>query len=145
MFKEFKEFAFKGNVVDLAVGVVIGAAFGKIVAGVVADIIMPVVGLAMPSGDWRTAGITLREGGVPGPEGDARLLIGDLGGVVLDFLIVAFVLFLAVRAINRATKKAELPVVAPEPTTRECPYCFETIPKKATKCKACASAVTAVA
>jgi large conductance mechanosensitive channel len=80
MFKEFKEFAFKGNVVDLAVGVVIGGAFGKIVAGFVADIIMPLVGLMLPAGDWRTAGITLKEGGEPGPAGDTRLLYGRHGG-----------------------------------------------------------------
>lgn len=142
MFKEFKEFAFKGNVVDLAVGVVIGGAFGKIVSGFVNDLIMPIVALMLPAGDWRAAGLTLKEGGAPGPEGDTRLLYGDLGGVILDFLIVALVLFLVVRAINRATKKPEAP--AAEPTTRECPYCFETIPKKATKCKACGSTVQAV-
>ena len=101
MLSEFKEFAFKGNVVDLAVGVVIGGAFGKIVKAIVDDVIMPFVGILLPDGNWRSAAWTLRSMGPAGPEGDARLLWGDLVGVLVDFLVVAFVLFLAVRSLNR--------------------------------------------
>src|SRR4051812_42140068 len=119
MFKEFREFAFKGNVVDLAIGVIIGAAFGKIVSAVVNDLIMPVVSLVLPSGEWRKAAITLRENAPDGPDGDVRLLVGDLASVTVDFLIVGFVLFLVVRGIQRM-KEQPAPVAA-APTTRECP------------------------
>src|SRR5262245_19683025 len=101
MLKDFKEFAFKGNVVHLAVGVIIGGAFGKIVKAVVDDLVMPAVSLALPSGDWRQAAWTLRHAGPAGPEGDVRVLLGDFVGVTIDFLIVAMVLFLVVRLINR--------------------------------------------
>ena len=91
---DFKQFALKGNVVDLAVGVVIGAAFGKIIAAAVSDIIMPLVSLVLPSGDWRNSGIVLRHGALP--KDDVALRWGDFLGVCLDFLIVALVLFLIV-------------------------------------------------
>lgn len=138
MFKEFREFAFKGNVVDLAIGVIIGGAFGKIITAVVNDVIMPLVSLVLPSGEWRKAAITLRENAPDGPEGDVRLLVGDLLSVTVDFLIVGFVLFLAVRALNRLKRKDE-PAAAP--TTRECPQCLEQIALNAKKCKFCTSAV----
>jgi large conductance mechanosensitive channel len=137
MLADFKKFAFKGNVVDLAVGVIIGAAFGKIVTALVADLIMPVVALAMPSGDWKKDGYVLRH--AADPKQDVILQYGDLLGSVIDFLIIAIVLFLIVsQIINRVMKKDD-------PTTKECAYCLEQIPLKATKCKFCTSEVGAKA
>jgi large conductance mechanosensitive channel len=107
MWGDFKAFAFKGNVVDLAVGVIIGASFQKIVSALVDDLIMPIVGLMLPGGNWRDAGITLREMDPPGPEGDTIIRVGNLLAVTLDFLIVAFVLFLIVRIVVRQHAKAE--------------------------------------
>jgi large conductance mechanosensitive channel len=129
LFEDFKKFAFKGNVVDLAVGVIIGAAFQKIVSALVADLIMPLVSLILKA--------------AANPKDNVAIKYGDFAGNVLDFLIVAFVLFLIVSRILKAAevrfvKKDEKPV---EPTVKECPYCFETIPAKATKCKACTSVV----
>jgi len=135
MWKEFKDFAFKGNVVDLAVGVVIGGAFGKIVAALVANLIMPLVGLVMPGGDWRKAELL-----IPGPSGEAHLTYGELVGATIDFLIVAFVLFLVIRVINRMTK--EKPAAPAAPTTRECPKCIEQVPLQASRCKFCTSELT---
>lgn len=139
MFADFKKFALKGNIVDLAVAVVIGAAFGKIIAAIVADVIMPVVALVMPSGDWRNNGWTLRHGATP--KDDVILRWGDLLGVTLDFLIVAFVLFLVV---SRIVKRLEDRFgTKEEVTTRDCPYCLETVPRKATRCKFCTSTLDA--
>jgi len=135
--KEFKEFINKGNVVDLAVAVVIGGAFGKIVSALVADVIMPIVSLVLPDGEWRKAAITLRANAPDGPEGDVRLLVGDLASVVVDFLIVGFVLFLVVRALNRLKNRNPPPVAAP--TTRECPECLERVALTAKRCKFCTS------
>jgi len=134
MWKDFRDFAFKGNVVDLAIGVIIGAAFGKIVTAVVNDVIMPLVSLILPSGEWRQAAITLRERDPAGPEGDVRLLIGDLASVLVDFLIVGFVLFLAVRGISRLKKHHPK-----EPANRECPACLEKVAYHAKRCKYCTS------
>ena len=132
---DFKKFAFKGNVIDLAVGVIIGAAFGKIVSALVADLIMPVVALAMPSGDWKKDGFVLRH--AADPKQDVVLQYGDFLGSVIDFLIIAIVLFLIVsQIVGRVVKKDD-------PTTKECQYCLEQIPLKASKCKFCTSAVTA--
>lgn len=116
--EDFKKFAFKGNVVDLAVGVVIGAAFQKIVSGVVGNLIMPLVGLVLPSGDWRTAGYVLRD------DADKakilKLTYGQLLGDALDFLVVAFVLFLVVsRVIPALMRKKEDEAAAPEVTTKD--------------------------
>lgn len=123
MGKEFKEFISKGNVVDLAVGVVIGAAFGKIVTKFVENIIMPFVSLLTPSGNWREFGITLSDGGTPIAPGmtteqiaevvkdDVIIRIGDFAGAVLDFVIVAFVLFMVIKGMNklrRETRKSKL-------------------------------------
>jgi large conductance mechanosensitive channel len=135
MWKEFRDFAFKGNVVDLAIGVIIGAAFGKIVTAFVTDLIMPFVSLILPSGEWRQAAITLREVDPPGPDGDTRLLIGDLASVFVDFMIVGFVLFLVVRLINKVKGPP------PAPTTRECPECLERVALAAKRCKFCTSSL----
>ncbi|MEY4513360.1 MAG: hypothetical protein RLZZ450_5482 [Pseudomonadota bacterium] len=141
MWKDFRDFAFKGNVVDLAIGVIIGAAFGKIVTAVVNDVIMPFVSLILPSGEWRTAAITLSERGPDGPEGDVRLLLGDLASVVVDFLIVGFVLFLVVRGISRF-KRVEPAPTPPTPSSKDCPECLEKVPLAAKRCKYCTSQLT---
>ncbi|CAN5774028.1 large conductance mechanosensitive channel protein MscL [soil metagenome] len=134
MSEDFKKFAFKGNVVDLAVGVIIGAAFGKIVAALVADLIMPLVALIMPSGDWRASGIILRA--AADPKDSVILKYGDFLGALVDFGVIAVVLFLIVSKImSRIPKKEEAA------TTKACAFCLEQIPLKATKCKACASTV----
>ncbi len=137
-FADFKTFAFKGNAVDLAVGVVIGAAFGKIVTALVSDLIMPMVALVMPSGDWRTSGIILRH--AIESKDNVVLKWGDFVGAVLDFFIVALVLFLVVsRVVKAAEGRLAKPVTA---TTKACPFCLETIPLAATRCRACTGTLT---
>jgi large conductance mechanosensitive channel len=134
MLEDFKKFAFKGNVVDLAVGVIIGAAFGKIVTKLVEDLIMPLVALAMPSGDWRAGAIVLKH--AADAKDNVSLKYGDLLGAIIDFLIIAIVLFVITsQIVNRVAKK--------DVTTKECGFCLEQIPLKATKCKHCTSAVAA--
>ena len=137
LWADFKKFAFKGNVVDLAVGVIIGAAFGGIVKALVDDIIMPIVSLVLPSGDWRAAGWVLRAGATP--KEDVILKYGDFFGVVLNFLIVGFALFLLVSRLLKALRLHE------DPDVKECQFCFETIPGKAKKCKSCTADVAPVA
>jgi large conductance mechanosensitive channel len=125
--KEFKEFINKGNVVDLAVAVVIGGAFGKIVSAVVADLVMPLVNAVMPQGDWRKWEVT-----------PLHFRVGDFLGTLVDFTIVAFVIFIVmvkiVGTINRKT-----------PATKECPECLEMVPKAAKRCRACTSVFTVLA
>lgn len=129
MLKEFKEFALRGNVIDLAIGVIIGGAFGKIVASLVGDILMPLIGLIIGGINFSGLAFTV---------GDATIKYGAFLQAVVDFLIIAFVIFLMIRSINRLQKPA--PAAAPaEPTTRECPYCFTTISIKATRCPNCTS------
>ncbi|HVR20947.1 MAG TPA: large conductance mechanosensitive channel protein MscL [Polyangiaceae bacterium] len=142
---DFKKFAFKGNVVDLAVGVVIGGAFGKIVSAVVADVVMPIVSLVLPGGDWRNSGLVLRT--AADPKDNVVLKYGDFMGAILDFFVVALALFLIVSRIiqaaeSRLGKKAEAPG---EPIVKECPACCETVPAKATRCKYCTSELPAAA
>lgn len=127
--EDFKKFAFKGNVVDLAVGVIIGGAFGKIVSGLVDFLIMPLVSVAMPSGNWKELKWVLRD--APKPEDVVAVKYGALAGSVLDFLVVALVLFIFV---SKIMAKKE-----PPPSTKECPLCLSDVPIKAKKCKACAS------
>jgi large conductance mechanosensitive channel len=138
IWEDFKKFAFKGNAVDLAVGVVIGAAFGKIVTALVSDLVMPVVALFMPAGEWRENGITLRPGATPK---DAVILkYGDFLGAIVDFFVIAFVLFIVV---SKIVKQAESRLHGPDaPTTKECPYCMEIVPKAARRCKSCTSDLT---
>ena len=121
MLKEFREFAMRGNVIDLAVGVIIGGAFGKIITSLVDDILMPVIGLF-------TGGVDLSERTIGVVKWGAFLQN------IIDFLIIAFVIFLIVRAMNRL--KREEPTT---PTTKECPHCFTTIPLKAARCPNCTS------
>jgi large conductance mechanosensitive channel len=136
--EDFKKFAFKGNVIDLAVGVVIGGAFGKIVSALVADVIMPVVALVLPSGDWRANGLTLHH--APDPKDDVVIKYGDFFGAVLDFIIIALVLFVVVSRLLKAAEGRLTRSKPPEaPTTKECPFCCEAVPLKATRCKFCTS------
>jgi len=142
MFKAFKEFALRGNVLDMAVGIVIGAAFGKIVSSFVADVLMPPVGLILGKVDFSNLFINLGEGtyaklaeakaaGVP------TLNYGLFANTVIDFLIVAFAIFLLIRQVNRL-RAAPAPVPA-APTTKDCPFCLTAVPLKAVRCPACTS------
>lgn len=142
MLKEFKEFALRGNVLDLAIGVIIGAAFGKIVTSFVNDVLMPPIGLLLGKVDFTNLFFTL-SGEKYATLADAQangavtLNYGNFINTVVDFLIVAFVIFLLVRQVNRLTRKpAEVPAA---PTTKECPHCCSTIPLKATRCPHCTS------
>ncbi|MCL4269933.1 MAG: large conductance mechanosensitive channel protein MscL [Anaerolineales bacterium] len=130
MFKEFKEFVMRGNVLDLAVGVIIGGAFGKIVGSLVNDILMPLVGLLMGGVNFSELSVTV---------GSATIMWGLFLQTVVDFLIIAFVIFLIVKAANNM-KKAPPPA---DPTTKECPHCFTTISIKATRCPNCTSELKA--
>ncbi|MCS7011542.1 MAG: large conductance mechanosensitive channel protein MscL [Anaerolineales bacterium] len=128
MWKEFREFIMRGNVIDLAVGVIIGGAFGKIVASLVNDILMPLIGLAL--GGINFSGLSVKVG-------EASINYGMFLQTIVDFLIIAAVIFLMVKGINSLRKK---PAPAPaEPTTKECPFCFSTIPIKASRCPYCTS------
>lgn len=131
MFKEFREFAMRGNVVDMAVGIVIGGAFGKIVSSLVKDVIMPPVGLLLGNVDFSKLAITLRDK----REALEAVTInyGLFINTVLDFVIVAFAIFIVIKQMNRFKK------AAPAPTTRDCPHCFTAIPIKATRCPHCTS------
>ena len=129
MLKEFKEFVMRGNVLDLAVAVIIGGAFGKIISSLVNDILMPLIGLLLGAVNFSELSFTV---------GAAVIAWGAFVQAIVDFLFVAFVIFLIVKAANK-TKKKEAPAAPPEPTTRDCPYCFTTISIKATRCPNCTS------
>jgi large conductance mechanosensitive channel len=134
MWREFREFLLKQNALALAIGVIIGAAMGRVVTSLVADLLMPVVGLAMPGGDWRAAKIVLSQ--TVGPDGKPivnAINYGAFLGTVLDFIVVAFVVFLIVRAMLKP---------APTAPVKTCPFCQESIPAAATRCRACTSAVS---
>ncbi len=146
MFKEFKEFAVRGNVVDMAVGIIIGASFGTIVNSFVSDIIMPPIGLLLSNVDFSSLFMVLKEGKVAGPYAslaDARTAgavtvnYGVFMNAIISFLIVAFAVFLLVRNINRLKKEEEVRPAAP--ATKECPYCLSVIPVKAVRCAHCTS------
>ena len=142
MLKEFKEFVMRGNVLDLAVAVIIGGAFGKIVTSFVNDVLMPPIGLLLGGVDftnlfWALDGKTYESLEAATAAGAATINYGVFINTVIDFLIVAFVIFLIVKSVN-ATKKKEEPAPA-EPTTKDCPYCFTTIAIQATRCPNCTS------
>lgn len=144
MWREFKEFAMRGNAIDMAVGIIIGAAFGKIISSFVNDILMPPIGLLLGGVDFSDFFINLSGGqyatlAEAQAAGAVTINYGLFINTVLDFLIVAFVIFLFVRQINRLKKEAP----PPEPNTKECPYCFSTIPLKATRCPHCTSELEA--
>jgi large conductance mechanosensitive channel len=141
MLKEFKAFAMRGSVIDLAVGVIIGAAFGKIISSLVADIIMPPISMLLGGVDFTNMFIVL-SGGSYATLADAQaagavtINYGLFLIAVLDFLIVAIVLFLLLRPINKLTKPASAPAALP---TKDCPYCYSAIAIKATRCPNCTS------
>ncbi|HWB10826.1 MAG TPA: large-conductance mechanosensitive channel protein MscL [Pirellulales bacterium] len=133
MLKEFKDFAMKGNVVDMAVGIIIGAAFGKIVSSLVGDVLMPPIGVLLGNVDFSNLAITLKEasGGSPA----VAIKYGVFVNAVIDFLIVAFAIFMVIKVMNRLRK----PEGAPAPTAKDCPYCLMSVPIKATRCGHCTS------
>lgn len=142
MLKEFKEFAMRGNVLDMAIGVIIGGAFGKIVSSLVSDVLMPPIGLLMGKVDFSSLFLNLS--GTPQPSlaaakaaGAPTINYGVFLQTVFDFIIIAFVIFMLVKQINRLKK----PEPAAAPTTKDCPHCLSTIPLKATKCAHCTSVV----
>jgi large conductance mechanosensitive channel len=145
MLKEFKEFAMRGNVVDLAVGIVIGAAFGKIVSSLVGDVIMPPIGKLMGGVNFSDLFISLdpeKTAGISSlakakEAGAAVIAYGSFINTVIDFVIVAFCIFLLIKAMNRMNKRPE----AGPATTKECPLCLSTIPVKATRCAHCTAEV----
>ena len=143
MIKEFKEFAMKGNVMDLAVGVIIGAAFGKIVTSLINDIIMPVIGLLLGKVDFSNLFINLSAGSYATlaeakKAGAAALRYGLFVNALIDFLIIALVIFMMVKWVNKLRRPAPAAMPA-APTTKECPFCFTAIPVKAVRCPACTS------
>ncbi|MBK9265891.1 MAG: large-conductance mechanosensitive channel protein MscL [Polyangiaceae bacterium] len=140
MLKEFKEFAMRGNVVDLAVGIVIGAAFGRIVNSFVNDIIMPPVGLLLGNVDFSNLAIVLKE--KTATTEAVAIRYGAFINTILDFVIVAFAIFFLIRQMNRLKRKQE--AVAAAPTTKECPKCYSAIPVKASRCPNCTSELPTV-
>jgi large conductance mechanosensitive channel len=143
MLKEFKTFIMRGNVLDLAIGIVIGVAFGRIVTSFVNDLLMPPIGLLLGRIDFSNLFIALRGGPYPSlaaakAAGAPTLNYGLFLNTVIDFLIVAFVIFLIVRMVNRMAAHPE-----PTPTTKPCPYCFTTIPAQAVRCPNCTSELKA--
>jgi large conductance mechanosensitive channel len=146
MLKEFKEFAMRGNVVDMAVGIIIGAAFGAIVSSLVNDIIMPPIGMILGNVDFSNLFVVLKQGATAGPylsvaqakaAGAVAWSYGLFLNTVINFLIVAFAVFLLVRGVNELRRQKEVPAAAP--TTKTCPHCLSTIPLKAKKCAYCTS------
>lgn len=126
MLKEFRDFTMRGNVIDLAVGVIIGSAFGKIVASLIGDIFMPLIGLLIGGIDFSSLAIKV---------GSAKVMYGSFIQNIIEFVVIAFVVFLMIKAINSAKK----PAPAEAPTTKECPYCMSTISINAKRCPHCTS------
>jgi large conductance mechanosensitive channel len=150
MLKEFKEFVMRGNVVDMAVGIIIGAAFGTIVSTLVKDVIMPPIGLLLGNVDFSNLFLLLRHGAVAGPyasladaqkAGAVTINYGLFVNSVISFLIVAAAVFMLVRGVNKLKREKEAPPAAP--TTKECPYCYSTIAIKATRCAHCTTELKA--
>ena len=149
MLKEFKEFAMRGNVVDMAVGIIIGAAFGGIISSLVSDVIMPPIGLLLGNVDFSNMFAVLKEGAkAAGPyasvaaakeAGATTLNYGIFINTIVNFVIVAFAIILLIKAINQMKRKE----AAPPPATKDCPYCLSKIPIKATRCLACTSELKA--
>lgn len=146
MLKEFKEFAMRGNVVDMAVGIIIGAAFGTIVKTLVAEVLMPPLGLLLGGVDFANLFMVLKEGSTPGPylaladakaAGAVSINYGIFINTIISFVLVAFAVFLLIKQINLMKKEEEAP--PEEPTTKDCPHCLSSIPIKATRCGHCTS------
>jgi large conductance mechanosensitive channel len=145
MIKEFKEFVMKGNVLDMAVGIIIGAAFGKVVTSFVTDVLMPPVGLLLGKVDFSNLFINLSGKSFESladakKAGAATLNYGLFLNTTIDFLIVGFAIFILVRQVNRMKRQAPAP--APAPAARVCPFCFTDIPEKASRCPHCTSTLT---
>jgi large conductance mechanosensitive channel len=146
MLKEFKEFAMRGNVLDMAIGIIIGGAFGKIVSSLVKDVIMPPIGMLMGKVDFENLFCDLSGKGYETlaeatEAGAPTVNYGIFISTIIDFVIIAFVIFLVVRWINRLKKKEEEPPA--EPTTKECPHCCSEVPIKASRCPSCTSELQA--
>jgi large conductance mechanosensitive channel len=151
MLKDFKEFVMRGNVVDMAIGIVIGAAFGTIVKSFVDDVLMPPIGLLLGHVDFSNLFITLKEGAkAAGPyaslaaakaAGAVTLNLGIFINTIISFIIIAFAVFLVIKGINRMKREKEAPAAAP--STRECPFCLPTIPLQASRCPNCTSQLSA--
>ncbi|WP_408998067.1 large conductance mechanosensitive channel protein MscL [Syntrophus buswellii] len=148
MLKEFKEFALKGNVVDMAVGIVLGVAFGAIIKSLVDDLLMPPLGLILGSADFTNLFLIIKEGATAGPfatlaeaqkAGAVTVNYGLFINTIVNFVIVAFALFLVIRNMNELRRRMEKPEAEAAPDTKECPYCLSTIPVKATRCPNCTS------
>ncbi len=146
MLKEFKEFAMKGNVVDMAVGIIIGAAFGAVVKSLVSDVIMPPIGLILGNVDFSNLFFVLKDGAASGPylsiaeaqkAGAVTMNYGLFINTLISFVIVAFSVFILVKSINRLRRQEES--TQAEPATKDCPFCFLAIPAKAVKCGHCTS------
>lgn len=146
MFREFKEFAMKGNVIDMAVGIIIGAAFGTIIKSLVDDVLMPPIGLLLGNVDFSNLFLVIKEGKVAGPyaslaaakaAGAVSINIGVFINTIISFVIVAFSVFLVIKNVNRFKKEPP----PPDPTTKDCPFCFTAIPIKATRCPHCTSEI----
>jgi large conductance mechanosensitive channel len=150
MLKDFKEFAMRGNVVDMAVGIIIGGAFGTIAKSLVADVLMPPIGLLLGGVDFSNLFVVLQEGTTAGPyaaladaqaAGAVSINYGMFLNTVISFLIVAFAVFLLIRAINRLKQEEEAP--PEEPTTKDCPFCRSSIAIEAVRCPCCTSQLEA--
>ncbi len=146
MFREFKEFAMKGNVVDMAVGIIIGGAFGTIVKSLVDNVLMPPIGLVLGGVDFSDFFLLLKEGSKAGPYntlaeaqavGAVTLNFGLFMNAVISFIIVAFALFMLIKGMNRLRREQAAPAM--EPTTKDCPFCYTAIPIPATRCPHCTS------
>jgi large conductance mechanosensitive channel len=150
MLQEFKAFILRGNVLDMAVGIILGVAFGAIVKSLVDDVIMPPIGLLLGKVDFSNLFLVLQEGKTAGPylalaeakaAGAVTLNLGVFINTIINFLIVAFAVFMLVRGVNKLHRQQAAPPV--EPTTKECPYCHLTIPLRATRCGHCTSELQA--
>ena len=148
MLQEFKKFILRGNVIDLAIAVVIGAAFGAIVVSLVNDIVMPFVGLLLGGVNFDSLMWVLKEGVPPSPyatvvdaaaAGAVTVNYGKFINALISFLVLAFVIFMVVKAMNKLIEGTKKPAVPAEPTTKECPYCASDIPLKAKRCPSCTS------
>jgi large conductance mechanosensitive channel len=146
MLKEFREFAMRGNVLDMAVGIIIGAAFGAIISSMVDDVIMPPIGMLLGNVDFTDLYFILQTGEIAGPyttltaaqeAGAVTVNYGLFLNTLVNFLIVAFAMFLLIRSINRLQQEDEDP--PKKPATKDCPYCFSEISIKATRCPSCTS------
>lgn len=130
MLKEFKEFAMRGNVIDMAVGIIIGAAFGRVVSSLVNDILMPPIGMILGKVDFSNLAITLHQ--QTADSAAVAIKYGVFINAIIDFIIVAFAIFIVIKQVNRFTKSQEV-------TVKDCPYCYTKIPIKATRCPDCTS------